>query len=110
MATQQVLELTDDNFDAEVINADKPVLVDFWAEWCQPCRLLGPTIDQLADENEGKVRVGKVDIDKNQQTAMKYKINAIPTVLLFSGGEVKKQFVGISQKGDLQAAIDDLAS
>ena len=87
MASDAVLELTDANFESEVLNADQPVLVDFWAEWCMPCRMLAPTIDELADEFKGKVKVGKVDTDANREITVKYGINAIPTVILFAGGE-----------------------
>jgi len=108
MASQTVHEFTDANFKDEVLGADTPVLVDFWAEWCQPCRLLAPTIDQIASEHEGKVKVGKVDIDNNQQTSVEYKITAIPTVLIFKGGEVQKKFVGMPNKGDIEAALSEL--
>jgi thioredoxin 1 len=106
MASDKVLEFTDDNFKSEVLEADQPVLVDFWAEWCQPCRLLAPTIDKLADSFDGKVKVGKVNIDNNQQTSVDFKITAIPTVLIIKNGEVQDRFVGMTNEGDLQAAIE----
>jgi thioredoxin 1 len=109
MASDKVHEFTDDSFDAEVLNADQPVLVDFWAEWCQPCRMLAPTIDQIATEFDGKVKVGKVNIDTHQQIAMQHQISAIPTVLVFQGGEVKKKFVGMTSKGELTDALKELA-
>ena len=109
MASETVLELTDANFDAEVVNSDHPVLVDFWAEWCMPCRMLAPVIDELSQEYEGKVKVGKVDTDANRETALKYQISAIPTVILFHNGEVKKKFVGLTSKEDLEAAMADAA-
>ena len=108
MASKTVIEFTDANFDAEVLQSDQPVLVDFWAEWCQPCRMLAPTIDQLADEYEGKAKIGKMDTDANQQAAVKFGISAIPTVILFNKGEVVKKFVGLSPKDQFKQAMDDL--
>lgn len=109
MASQTVIELTDSNFEKEVIKSDVPVLVDFWAEWCQPCRMLAPTIDQLADEYEGRVKVGKVDTDSNRDVSVKYGISAIPTVILFKGGEVQKKFVGLTPKDQFKNAIEAVA-
>jgi thioredoxin 1 len=109
MASQFVTEFTDDNFKDEVLSADKPVLVDFWAEWCQPCRLLSPTIDKIAESFGDKVKVGKVDIDNNQSVSVEYKITAIPTVLIFKGGEVQKKFVGMTSQGDLEDALNEIA-
>jgi len=86
MASENIVEFTDQNFEAEVLKSDKPVLVDFWAEWCMPCRMLAPTIDKIAEAYLGKVKVGKVDTDSNREVAMKYGISAIPTVILFKGG------------------------
>lgn len=110
MAAENVLELTDANFKDEVESSHKPVLVDFWAEWCMPCRMLSPTIDKLASEHGDKIKVGKVNIDHNQQVSVNHGINAIPTVLIFKGGEVVKRFVGITSEGDLTAAINEIAS
>jgi thioredoxin 1 len=87
MASDNVIELTTANWEQEVAKSDKPVLVDFWAVWCGPCRMLAPTIDKLAAQFAGKVKVGKVDVDNNQELAIKYGINTIPQVLLFKGGE-----------------------
>jgi len=106
MASESVVEFTDANFDQEVISSDVPVLVDFWAEWCMPCRMLAPTIDELASEYEGKAKIGKLDTDANREVAVKYGISAIPTVILFKGGEVVQKFVGISPKTEFAAAID----
>jgi len=108
MASPNVQTFTDENFQAEVVDSSQPVLVDFWAEWCQPCRLLGPTIDKLAAGFSGKVKVGKVDIDTNQNVAFEYKISAIPTVLIFKGGKVQKKFVGMTGQGDLEAALNEV--
>ncbi len=110
MASENVHEFTDGNFDSEVIGADTPVLVDFWAEWCMPCRMLAPTIDQVADEYSGQVKVGKVDTDANREVSMKYGISAIPTVILFKDGEVVRKFVGLTTKDDLAAAISEAAA
>lgn len=108
MATQNVLELDDTAFDTEVLQSDVPVLVDFWASWCQPCLMLAPTIDALAEEYQGKIKVAKVDIEKNQGIAANYEINSIPTVLIFKGGELQKKFVGLTSKDNFKSAIDQL--
>ena len=105
MAGSDTLEFTDDNFDAEVIQSDIPVLVDFWAEWCMPCKALGPTIDELATEFAGRVKVGKMDTEKTREIPVKYSIQAIPTVLLFNNGEVVDKFVGLTSKKDFQAKL-----
>jgi thioredoxin 1 len=110
MAVKAVHELTDTNFQAEVLNSNVPVLVDFWAEWCQPCRMLGPTIDQLAQEYEGKAKIGKVDTDANRDISVKYGIQAIPTVLLFKGGQVQRKFVGLTSKEQFKSALDQLVT
>jgi len=107
MASEQVIEFTDDNFEQEVLQSDQPVLVDFWAEWCMPCKMLAPTIDEVASIFDGKAKVGKVDTDANRDISMKYGISAIPTVLLFKNGEIAKKFVGITNKNDLEAAINE---
>ena len=106
MASDAVLELTDSNFENEVINSDQPVLVDFWAEWCMPCRMLAPTIEELAGEYQGKVKVGKVDTDANRDISVKYGISAIPTIILFQNGEAVRKFVGVTSKQDLKAELD----
>ena len=106
MAGQNVVEFTDQNFETEVIKSAQPVLVDFWAEWCMPCKLLGPTIEKLANDYVGKVKVGKVDTDSNREISVKYSINAIPTVILFKNGQVAQKFVGIKPERDFKAALD----
>ena len=109
MANANVMEFTDSNFESEVLGADTPVLVDFWAEWCMPCRILAPTIDDVANEQSGKVKVGKVDTDANREISMKYGISAIPTVIIFKGGEVAKKFVGLTKKEDIDTALAELS-
>lgn len=106
MASVNVKEFTDQNFESEVLKSNQPVLVDFWAEWCMPCKMLAPTIEKLADSYAGKVKVGKLDTDSNRDTAMKYGISAIPTVLLFKGGQVAQKFVGLRQERDFKEALD----
>lgn len=105
-----VTAVTDSSWDTEVLQADKPVLVDFWAEWCQPCRMLAPTIDEIAQEYEGKAKVGKVDTDANREISMKYGISAIPTVILFRNGEVEKKFVGLTPKDQFATALDEVVA
>ena len=104
MASDAVKEFTDDNFDTEVLQADGPVLVDFWAPWCGPCRQIAPMIDELANENP-TVKVGKVNIDDNPEAAQRFGINSIPTILVFKGGEVSESFVGVRPKAALQQAL-----
>jgi thioredoxin 1 len=106
MAGQNLVEFTDQNFEQEVINSETPVLVDFWAEWCMPCRMLAPTIDKIAAEYAGKVKVGKLDTDANRDVSIKYGISAIPTVILFKGGQVVQKFVGLRQERDFKEALD----
>jgi thioredoxin 1 len=106
MASEHIKEITDQNFEQEVANAAEPVLVDFWAEWCMPCRMLAPTIEKLASDYAGKVKVGKVDTDANRDISMKFGISAIPTVLLFKNGQVVQKFVGLRQDKDFRAALD----
>jgi thioredoxin 1 len=106
MASENVKEFTDGNFESEVLKSDQPVLVDFWAEWCMPCRMLAPTIDKIARDYNGKVKVGKLDTDANRDVSIKYGINAIPTVILFKGGQVVQKFVGLKQERDFKEALD----
>ncbi len=108
MAGPDTLDFTDANFEAEVLSSEQPVLVDFWAEWCMPCKALGPTIDELATEYAGKVKIGKLNTESNTATPVKYSIQAIPTVMLFNGGELAQKFVGLTNKKDLKAALDGL--
>ncbi|MBZ9651855.1 thioredoxin [Psychroflexus montanilacus] len=102
------LEITDKDFQEKVLNSDKPVLVDFWAAWCGPCRMVGPIIDELSTEYEGKAVVAKMDVDQNQEFAAKYGVRNIPTVLLFKDGEMVNRQVGVAQKETYKEAIDSV--
>jgi len=102
------VEITDANFDELVLNAGKPVLVDFWAVWCGPCRVIGPIVEEIAEEYGDKVVVGKLDVDSNRETAVKFGIQAIPTVLLVNNGEVADRIVGVTDKASLSAKLDTL--
>jgi thioredoxin 1 len=106
MANANVKEFTDSNFEQEVLKSETPVLVDFWAEWCGPCRMLAPTIEKIAGDYVGKVKVGKLDTDANRQVAMKFGISAIPTVILFKNGQVSQKFVGLRGEKDFKEALD----
>lgn len=100
------LNVTDESFEAEVLQSDVPVLVDFWAAWCAPCRALAPTIDELADDFVGKAKVAKVDVDQAQKVAVQYGIQSIPTVAIFKGGQVVDMKVGLSSKDDLSDRLE----
>ena len=106
MAGQNTLTFTDATFESDVLSSEVPVLVDFWAEWCGPCRMMGPTVDQVATDYAGKVKVGKVDVDINQGVAARYGIRGIPTLLLFKGGKVVDQKVGAIGKPEFQKMLD----
>lgn len=105
MAGENVLEITDSNFD-ELISGNEPVLVDFWAEWCMPCKMLAPTIDKVAAQFAGKAKVGKMDTDSNRDAAVKYEITAIPTVIVFKGGEVVEKIQGVNPEATYAAALE----
>jgi thioredoxin 1 len=107
MANPNVAEFTTENWETEVVKSDKPVLVDFWAPWCGPCRALAPTIDRLADQYAGKLKVGKLNTDDNQDTAVRYGISGIPQVLIFRGGDQpKERVVGLTSEKELAKLID----
>ncbi len=105
MASENVTAFTDANFDREVLQSDIPVLVDFWATWCAPCKAIAPLVDAVADEYTGKVKVGKVNVDENQATPAKYSVRGIPTIILFKGGVVVDQVVGAVPKSQMDALI-----
>jgi thioredoxin len=106
MAGQNIQTFTDGSFDTDVLRSEVPVLVDFWAEWCGPCRQMAPTIDVVASEYAGKLKVGKLDVDSNGNTAMRYNIRGIPTLLLFKGGQVVEQRVGAVGKSEVVKMVD----
>lgn len=100
--------ITDSNFQEEVINSGLPVLVDLWAEWCGPCRMIGPVIEEIADEYQGRLKVGKLDVDQNQKTAGQYGVRSIPTLLFFKGGELVEEVVGAQSKAKLIQVIEKI--
>ncbi len=106
MAGKNTVTFTDSSFDTEVLQSQTPVMVDFWAEWCGPCKMLGPTIDQLADDYAGKVKIGKLNVDDNSATASRYNIRGIPAMLIFQGGQVKEQLVGAQPKDNIAKALN----
>jgi thioredoxin 1 len=103
---ENVVEITDSNFDQQVLKSNEPVLVDFWAPWCGPCRMIAPLVEELAGENRGSIKVGKVNIDDNPGAAQNYGVSSIPTLMIFKGGKIVNQFVGVQPKNRLQQAID----
>ncbi|HSK00830.1 MAG TPA: thioredoxin [Kofleriaceae bacterium] len=105
MASANVLELTDSNFEAEVLKSELPALVDFWAIWCGPCKQIAPLVDAVADEYQGKLKVGKMDVDRHQIVPQQYSIRSIPTLLLFKNGKVVSQLVGTMQRAKLEDEI-----
>ena len=110
MASPSILTLTQENFSQQVLQSTAPVLVDFWAEWCGPCKMIAPLLDELADEYDGKVKIGKVNIDEQQNLAAEYGVRAIPTLLVFQNGQVADQIVGARSKRDLKASLDRVAA
>ncbi len=109
MASTNIVNLTQENFATEVLQSSSPVLVDFWAEWCGPCKMIAPVLDELADEYVGRAKVGKVNIDEQQGLAAEYGVRAIPTLLVFKQGQVADQLVGARSKRDLKASLDRVA-
>ncbi len=103
--SEAVYQFTESNFDSEVINSEKPVLVDFWAVWCGPCKLITPEIEKLAEEKQNELKVGRLNVDDNRDTAIKYGINSIPTLLLFKNGEVVRELIGAMSKDKILTEI-----
>jgi thioredoxin 1 len=110
MAALNIINLTQENFTTEVLQSSTPVLVDFWAEWCGPCKMIAPVLDELADEYDGRVKIAKVNIDDQQGLAAEYGVRAIPTLLLFHQGQVADQIIGLRSKRDLKASFDRVAA
>lgn len=110
MSSPNIVTLTEQNFEQEVLKSPTPILVDFWAEWCGPCKMIGPALEELAEEYVGRVRIGKVNIDDWPALATKYGIRAIPTLLLFKQGQVQEQMVGAKSKRELKASLDRAAA
>jgi thioredoxin 1 len=110
MAGLNIINLTQDNFAKEVLESSTPILVDFWAEWCGPCKMIAPVLDELAQEYDGRVKIGKVNIDNEQGLAAEYGVRAIPTLLLFQNGQVAEQIVGLKSKRDLKNTFDKVAA
>ncbi len=106
MPEKNILTITKQNFESEVLKSPQPVLVDFWATWCGPCKMIAPTVAELATEFEGKAKFGKVDVDAQGELAQKYNISAIPALMIFKDGKVVQQFVGVQDKSDLKSALD----
>jgi thioredoxin len=109
MENSTVIKLDESNFDREVTQDDKPVIVDFWAEWCGPCKMIAPVLDEIAREKAGSVKVAKVNVDENQSLSLKFNIRAIPALLLFKGGQLRDQVTGVTSKKDLLNRIEALA-
>jgi thioredoxin 1 len=109
MASPLIITLTQENFAQQVLQSPAPVLVDFWAEWCGPCKMIAPLLDELADEYDGKIKIGKVNIDEHQGLAAEYGVRAIPTLLVFNKGLVAEQMIGAKSKRDLKASLDRIA-
>ena len=106
MASESILELSDASFESDVINSEVPVLVDFWAPWCGPCRAVAPIVEEISEAYDGKIKVGKLNVDENPSTTMKFGIRSIPTLLVFKGGEAVEQIIGAVPKGEIEKAVD----
>lgn len=104
-----VLKITSENYEEEVSKSDKPVLIDFYADWCGPCRMMGPIVEEIAEEKADNIKVGKVNVDENQDLAMEYGVMSIPTIVIIKNGEVEKTFVGVRDKSEILGAIGDVS-
>ncbi len=106
MASEAILEVSDSNFESEVVNSDVPVLIDFWAPWCGPCRAIAPIVEEISSTYEGKIKVGKMNVDENQATTMKFGIRSIPTLIMFKDGEAIDQIIGAVPKGEIERVVE----
>ena len=106
MASEAIVEVSDSNFESEVVNSDVPVLIDFWAPWCGPCRAIAPIVEEISTTYEGKIKVGKMNVDENQATTMKFGIRSIPTLIMFKGGEAIDQIIGAVPKGEIERVVE----
>ena len=106
MASDSIIELSDSTFESEVVNSDVPVLVDFWAPWCGPCRAIAPIVEEISSSYEGKIKVGRMNVDENQSTTMKFGIRSIPTIIMFKDGEAVDQIIGAVPKGEIERVVD----
>ncbi len=106
MASEAILEISDSNFESEVVNSDVPVLVDFWAPWCGPCRAIAPLVEEISSSYAGKIKVGKMNVDDNQSTTMKFGIRSIPTIIMFKGGEAVDQIIGAVPKAEIERVVE----
>lgn len=105
----RVLKITSENYEEEVVKSEKPVLIDFYADWCGPCRMMGPIIEEIAEEKADTIKVGKINVDENQDLAMEYGVMSIPTIVIIKNGEVEKTFVGVRDKSEILGAIGDVS-
>ncbi|MEX1000150.1 MAG: thioredoxin [Candidatus Dadabacteria bacterium] len=106
MASDAIIEISDSNFESEVVKSDVPVLVDFWAPWCGPCKAIAPIVEEISSTYEGKIKVGKMNVDENQSTTMKFGIRSIPTIIMFKGGEAVDQIIGAVPKGEIEKVVE----
>lgn len=106
MASDAIIELSDSTFESEVVNSDLPVLVDFWAPWCGPCRAIAPLVEEISSSYEGKIKVGRMNVDENQSTTMKFGIRSIPTIIMFKDGEAVDQIIGAVPKGEIERVVE----
>jgi thioredoxin 1 len=106
MASDAIIELSDSTFETEVVNSDLPVLVDFWAPWCGPCRAIAPIVEEISSSYEGKIKVGRMNVDENQSTTMKFGIRSIPTIIMFKDGEAVDQIIGAVPKGEIERVVE----